>query len=191
LRALVLDGARGDEPEFALARAVVGRQLADSGWGVDATVLRDLDIAGCRGCFGCWVRTPGQCVADDAGREVARAAAGSDLLVWLTPVTFGGYSSELKKALDRLIPSILPFFTTVNGTTRHKLRYDKAQSIAAVGLIREPDEAAETVFRALVEHNAANFHSPGYGVGIVRAGAGESEMAAVVRGTLRAAGVAQ
>jgi len=180
----------GGERELALAGAAAKGLLAAAGWTVEDAVLRDLDIAGCHGCFGCWVRTPGECVIDDPGRDIARMAAGSDLAIWLTPVTFGGYSSHLKRAVDRMIPNLLPFFTTVEGVTRHTLRYDKAQRLMAVGLLREPDEAAERLFRALVEHNAANFHSPGRGAALVRAGADESEVAAVVRDGLSAAGVA-
>lgn len=72
------------------------------GWEVEPFILHDMEIHHW-GCFGCWVQTPGVCVIDDAGRDVARAVIQSDLAVFLIPVTFGGYSSELKKAVDRLI----------------------------------------------------------------------------------------
>jgi len=48
-----------------------------------------MQIAACVGCFGCWVKTPGNCVIDDYGRETTRKAIQSDLMVGLIPVTFG------------------------------------------------------------------------------------------------------
>jgi len=49
------------------------------------------------GCFGCWNKTPGTCVMKDDSAKIAKAVVNSDLLIFLTPITFGGYSSELKK----------------------------------------------------------------------------------------------
>ncbi len=119
------------------------------------------------GCFGCWVRSPGVCVIDDAGREVARLAARCDLLVFLTRLTFGGYSAELKKAVDRLIPNISPFFTKVRGEVHHRLRYAGAPRLLAVGLARQPDEEADGIFRTLLERNAVNMRSPAHAAVIV------------------------
>ena len=126
-----------------------------------------MQIAPCLGCFGCWQRTPGVCVIDDAGREVARLAARCDLLVFFTRITFGGYSSELKKAVDRLIPNISPFFTRVGGEVHHRLRYAGAPRLLAVGLAAGPDEEAEGIFRELVERNAINGRNPAHAAAIV------------------------
>ncbi|MFZ3171799.1 MAG: hypothetical protein WA118_07460 [Carboxydocellales bacterium] len=38
----------------------------------------------------CWLKAPGICIIDDAGRNIAQAVIGSDLLVILSPVTFWG-----------------------------------------------------------------------------------------------------
>ncbi len=72
-------------------------------------------IGPCMGDFFCWTRSPGECTQDDDNREISRTFVGSDLVVFLTPVIFGGYSSELKRALDHLIPNISPFFVTLGG----------------------------------------------------------------------------
>ena len=114
MRAVVLNGARTeDAPEddtVNLLSEVITSELQRSGFEVDNIVLREKRIASCTGCFGCWLRTPGKCLIDDDGRKVAEKAIQSNLLVYLTPVTFGGYSSELKKALDRMACSnLLPF----------------------------------------------------------------------------------
>ena len=77
------------------------------------------------------------------------------MLVWLTPVTFGGYSSELKKALDRLIPILLPYFKAYKGQIHHQMRYDKYPTLLVIGT--EPlKEEYEEIFLALTERNVLN-----------------------------------
>jgi multimeric flavodoxin WrbA len=55
----------------------------------------------CVGCFNCWFVTPGECVFNDYGRELAKRICQSDLLIIFSPVTFGSYSSYAKKIIDR------------------------------------------------------------------------------------------
>ena len=58
------------------------RRVADeacaAGHEVRLLQLRDLDLKGCSGCFGCWVKTPGECVKRDESALVCRAALDSD-----------------------------------------------------------------------------------------------------------------
>ncbi|MFW6281158.1 MAG: flavodoxin family protein, partial [Halanaerobium sp.] len=123
-------------------------------------LLKEKEIADCLGCFDCWVKTPGICIIDDYGRETAARLINSDLLVFLTPVVFGSYSYQLKKALDRMIPLISPYFKKVKGEIHHKKRYSKYPSILAVGLLEKVNEAQTEIFRELVKRNSINFHSP-------------------------------
>ncbi|MEN6370209.1 MAG: NAD(P)H-dependent oxidoreductase [Thermotogota bacterium] len=158
MNALVLDGSRGEECRNALA--ALQEALAEAGYTTEVVPLRERTIAPCRGCFGCWVTTAGECVIDDAGRHVAKEAARCDLLVYLTPVTFGGVSSELKKAVDRMIPNILPFFARVNGETHHRRRYRTSPRLIGLGILPRPDREAENIFKTLVEHNGLNLRTP-------------------------------
>jgi len=52
-------------------------------------VLSNRTLGSCTGCFQCWLKTPGLCVIDDDGRLLAGKFIQSDLVVLLTPVTFG------------------------------------------------------------------------------------------------------
>jgi hypothetical protein len=165
MNAVVLDGFFSSEGQGILA--VLADALAQSGYGTEVVALREKTIAPCLGCFGCWIQTPGECVIDDEGRDVARAVARCDLLVYFSPVTFGGVSSELKKALDRLIPNISPFFTRVQGETHHQKRYPRPALLIGLGVLPHPDREAETLFKALVEDNAVNLRSPRVAVGVV------------------------
>jgi NAD(P)H-dependent FMN reductase len=160
VKALVLNGAvalRG------MARAVddaLTPRLEARGYAVARHDLTSLAIPDCRGDFGCWTVTPGVCVHAGPHRDVARDLIRSDLAVWLTPVTFGGYSSALKRQLDHCIPLISPRFTTVDGETHHETRYERFPSVLAVGLMERPDAEAARVFERLVRRNVLNMYAP-------------------------------
>ncbi len=107
----------------------------------------------------------------------------SDLTIYLTPVTFGGYSSELKGALDRCICIVSPFFTTIGGETHHRVRYEHYPAVVAFGVLPGPDPEQEQIFKALVARNALNLHAPFHAAHVVTPGSGE----AIVRRAIQAA----
>ena len=161
MKALVLNGERKGESVIDLVLEAVIHALSLEGWSVETILLREKKITRCTGCFGCWTKTPGICVIDDFGRELARKTVQCDLMIYLTPITFGGYSSELKKAIDRFAcPMLLPFFTRINGEVHHKARYMTLPSILGVGILPRPEEESEQIFAELVKRNAVNLHSP-------------------------------
>lgn len=87
------------------------------------TIERD-ELAFCRGCFECWVKTPGECSMRDGIAEINRSCMTSDVVVYLCPVVFGQFSANMKYAIDRWLPNMLPFFTTrIDGSTMHPPRY--------------------------------------------------------------------
>jgi multimeric flavodoxin WrbA len=103
------------------------------------------------------------CVIDDDGRKVAKKIIQSDLLVFLTPVTFGGYSSELKKAVDRMVcPSLLPFFIRIGGEVHHPSRYEKTPILVVLGVLPSQEPESEELFETLVARNAINMHTHGH-----------------------------
>jgi len=166
MKALVLNGTEEDEASKTVYK-IMTEELENSGLMVDMLILRDMEIASCLGCFGCWIKSPGICVIDDAGRDVAKKIIQSDLVIFFTPVTFGGYSSELKKAVDRLVQNISPFFAKINGEVHHKPRYEKYPSLLGLGMLPEPDEECERLFKTLVRRNAINMYSPASTGGVV------------------------
>lgn len=157
MKALVLDGSREGDPLTPLA--VLGMRLALEGRraGVEHVKLRDLVIAPCTGCFGCWTRTPGECVFEDASRDIVRSYVASDVVVYATPVTFGGYSSLLKTAIDRImLPVLDPRFTVVGGEVHHCLRYRRYPRMIGLGTLPSPDPEAGRLFATLVARNGIN-----------------------------------
>ncbi len=189
--ALLLDGRRDDEPTLALAHDALVGGLAAGGWAVDDWRLRDDKIAWCAGCFKCWTQTPGVCAHRDDGRTVAERWVHSDLVVFLTPVTFGGYSSELKKALDHVIPILQPFMQKRRGETRHPQRYVRRRDLLVVGTVPagEAGGPEATTFRRLVERNTLNMQPPRWTAGVLEEGAGEWEVRVAVAALLAEVGV--
>ena len=190
--ALLLDGRRDDEPTLGLAHDALVEGLAAGGWAVDDWRLRDDKIAWCAGCFKCWTTTPGVCAHHDDGREVAERWVRSDLIVFLTPVTFGGYSSELKKALDHVIPILLPYLRKRGEDTHHPQRYERERDLLVVGTVPagQPDSAGARTFRRLVERNTLNMEPPRWATGVLEEGAGEWEVRVAVDALLAKVGVA-
>lgn len=158
MKALILDGSREEDPLTPVAVRGMTAALAERVDDVEPVALRDLDIAPCTGCFGCWVRTPGECVLVDDARDIVRAYVRSDIVVYATPVTFGGYSSPLKKMLDRILPVLDPRFTVVGGEVHHRLRYRRYPKTIGLGTLPAPDPEAERLFTTLVSRNGINVH---------------------------------
>jgi multimeric flavodoxin WrbA len=159
MKAVFLKGspAAGQDPLSNRAAAAVMAALKARGWQTKAFALAGMDIKPCRGCFSCWVKTPGICVIRDDGQEpILRAWAEADLVALLTPITFGGYAPELKKALDRIIPVLLPFFIKIRGEAHHPQRYPLRRRLLAIGTQRQEDADSENNFCRIVRRNALN-----------------------------------
>ena len=160
MKAVILNGSNTDKNPLNNVEKIVSRELIKNNWEVKNFELRNKNIATCMGCFGCWIKTPGQCIIKDEGREITKTVARSDLLILLSPITFGGYSYHLKKMIDRLLPNLLPFFTKINGEIHHKYRYEKSPKLLAIGNLPKHDEESEKIFKKLLSRNALNMHSP-------------------------------
>ncbi len=158
MKALILDGSRAGDTLTPAAVLGMSSALSARGAQVDVAILRMRDIAPCAGCFGCWTKTPGECVIADDARDVVCACVRSDVVVYATPVTFGGYSSQLKAIVDRLLPVLDPRFAVVGGEVHHRLRYPRYPKILCLGTLPSPDLAAERLFARLAARNGLNLH---------------------------------
>ncbi len=167
MHALLLDGTQEDDGGTRIVRQVLTSELESAGFEPERVVACELEVAPCRGCFACWERNPGECLTDDEARNVARKYMRTDLAVFFTPVTFGGYSSSLKMVLDRMLPNISPFFMDIGGETHHVPRYDRYPPFLAVGVCPDPDEETRDVFTTLAGRNAINMYSPNHHAAVV------------------------
>ena len=156
----VFNGARQGEADVdRLADAA--RVAAESG-GHRAVpwTLRDNDFTFCRGCFRCWVATPGTCCGTHADRDVARRLADADVVVVTTSLSFGCHSSGLKIALDHALPMLSYEFQRWAGETHHPLRYGRFPPILAVASATTRDATAEGVFSTLLWRTSFNSRAP-------------------------------
>ncbi|MBK8420997.1 NAD(P)H-dependent oxidoreductase [Candidatus Villigracilis saccharophilus] len=155
MKTLILDGSQPNDPTSAKIEMSLQAQLSN----VETLVLCEQKIGNCAGDFLCWVRSPGMCNTNDDNRIIAEKIMQSDLVIYLTPVTFGGYSSALKRMVDHQIQNISPFFATINGEIHHQPRYKNYPDVLTVGWMDQPNAQSEAVFRQLVHRNAINMYA--------------------------------
>lgn len=153
---VILDGCAAGDPFSGLLLDLTRKH----GFAVRHFALSSLSMAPCTGDFDCWMRTPGSCRSRDAGQDIACAMRHAGLVVLLTPVVSGGYSAALKKAIDRLIGLIHPFFSERDGLTRHHPRYQNYPPMLFLG-VGDDVEAAAT-FHEYAGGNAINLIAPRY-----------------------------
>ena len=103
----------------------VGGYFEKRGFEAETRRVGQGELAFCIGCFGCWVKKPGECVVGDKIVQINRTAMESDVVVYLSPVIFGQFSANIKTVIDRWLPNMLPFFLTrPDGSTAHAARYE-------------------------------------------------------------------
>jgi multimeric flavodoxin WrbA len=170
MKSLILNGAFKDDHSMDSIIDVFSGSLKQKGWDVEVIDLYNKSIAGCLSCDVCWFKTPGVCAIDDDGRDVAAKMIQSDLTIFMSPVTFGGYSSELKKFMDRTKPLLSPLMMAKGGVLGHAKRYSKYPKIISVGQLPAPDQESEKLFTDLLYRNSLNYTSPAIAAGIVYAG---------------------
>lgn len=103
--------------------------------------LRTLPLRYCVGCWGCWVKTPGECVARDASLEMDRAVINADFVLWAAPLKMGFPSALLKMANDKHLPLIHPYMVVDHGEAHHLKRY---AHYPRVGLLVEKEADTDT-----------------------------------------------
>ncbi len=161
MNVLILDGGPRDGRGAACRKivAAAAEEARGRGHAVTAFAPDGMAIKPCQGCFACWVKHPGTCAIKDEEEPILRAFAAADILVWITPVTFGGYGPALKKALDRVLPYLLPYFITRQGESHHPPRYERRRALIVLGTLPAADPEAERIFHHLVGRNALNLAS--------------------------------
>jgi multimeric flavodoxin WrbA len=161
-QATILDGTDSNDPLGSKVKERIIEAYESAGYTIIVHRMEEIKIAHCIGCFGCWVKTPGECIHKDAGRQIAKEIINSHTVVLLSPVVFGGYSAALKHMVDRFIPLIHPNLMMCFGEIHHRPRYTLYPRMVGIGVQQERDETSARIFKTLVGRNAINFHCPSY-----------------------------
>ncbi len=114
--------------------------LKSAGHTVTNLMLRDLTLRHCVGCWGCWVKTPGECQARDASHDIDRTAIQADFLLWAAPLKMGFPAELLKRAMDKFLPLIHPYIEIDQSESHHLKRYPRYPRL---GLLLEPEASTD------------------------------------------------
>jgi len=161
MNVLILNGSRNDMAHSMRVNKILEGSFSELSFDTETILLRNIkDLKHCVGCFGCWEKTPGICVYDGPHRDINRKIINCDILVYLTPLTFGGYSSEIKKMIEFQLGLLLPDMKIIKGETHHKKRYKKYPSVLAIAVSSEGDKEEEDMFQKLIDRHALNWYPP-------------------------------
>ncbi|MCR5251800.1 MAG: hypothetical protein K6E50_14470 [Lachnospiraceae bacterium] len=127
------------------------------------TVRDNGSIKPCVGCFGCWVKNPGECVIKDGYERVAALMHRAEEITVISRYAYGGFSSFIKNVFDRSIGLVLPFFEIHEGEMHHKRRYEEDLPIRFIfrgtGLTDEDKERARQYVNAVCRNFRGNILS--------------------------------
>ncbi len=96
--------------------------MREAGAEVDTYYTRKMNIKPCQGELHCWLKTPGKCFQKDDMNDLYPKLIPADILVFATPVYVDGVTGPMKLLMDRLVPTIQPFFEIRDGHCRHLVR---------------------------------------------------------------------
>ena len=121
-------------------------------------------IKPCVGCFGCWIKTPGQCVIKDGYYTLGEWISRCKDLIIVSECAYGGFSPFVKNVLDRSISYISPHFIIRKKEMHHRRRYDNVINISAYFYGVDITEKEKSTAISLVNANAVNYDANVSGV---------------------------
>jgi multimeric flavodoxin WrbA len=179
---LVLDGLSSGEGERSHVTDILTGVLAEGGDAVRVFSVKSIKLTNCIGCFGCWQETPGICrYREPRYQEIIEAWVHSDIIVLLTSVTFGGYSSGLKRIIERMLPVLLPYMSASHGEIHHRPRYSKFARLIGIGVQEIANTAEAETFKLVVGRHAVDMSAPSYAAEVLGANDDAEHMRRIFR----------
>lgn len=161
MKTLILDGnPYNDAQEYDKYIKHLQDHLTEQGHDTVLLRLQDMDITFCCGCWSCWWKTPGECALPDDGSILCREFLQAEFALFASPLIMGFHSALLKKAQDRLIPLLHPYFLFRNREHLHRKRYDRYPDTGLLlDISRENDVEAFDITTEIFQRFTRNFHS--------------------------------
>ncbi len=119
----------------------------------------DAMVKHCIGCFGCWIKTPGECIIKDGFHCTGWDMGKCEELIMISECLYGGFSSFVKKVQDRGISYVRPDFAIVNDEMRHRRRYFNKIKLSAYFYGEDITEEEKFTAENIVKANAKNFYA--------------------------------
>ncbi|MEJ2663356.1 MAG: NAD(P)H-dependent oxidoreductase [Spirochaetia bacterium] len=131
--------------------------LTSAGCRTEEVLVRDCTINPCRGCFGCWLETPGRCVYRDDMDKILPKIDNADLVVYAFPLYYYSMPGIVKNLMDRQLPLVRPELVERNGRTGHPPRNpDRRNKVFLISTAGFPERSH---FDSLVSTFKQNFCS--------------------------------
>jgi len=113
-------------------------------------------IHNCIGCFGCWIKKPGECVIADDYSNMGEYLSKCNELIIVSKCFYGGYSPFVKNIMDRSISYIHPYFEVRNNELHHRQRYENHFEMSVYFYGENISSKEKTTAEKLVKANALN-----------------------------------
>ncbi len=160
LKILAINGSpRGQSSNTQTMLTSFLKGAASKGAETEIVLLAEKTILPCKGCFACWIKTPGECIQQDDMREILSKIWGCDLLIFASPLYVDCVSGQMKVFMDRMLPGILPTFIEIDGVSRHPLRFESFPKIGVICNSGFPQLEHFQVVHHLFERVALNMHT--------------------------------
>lgn len=159
MKALLISDMEYQTETFHRLEQIVHFHLSQKGFETEDVRIGRNELAYCMGCFGCWIKKPGECVINDKMSDINRSYNHSDAVFYLSPVVFGQFSCNIKNAMDRWLPNVLPFFVTrKDGSTMHPPRYRAYPTHVMIGYGDEITEDERHLFSDICLNHRSNMN---------------------------------
>jgi len=129
---------------------------------LNVVALDDASLQACKGCWDCWLKTPGRCVIEDGMAEHYGDYMKSDKVVLLMDTAQGFIDHKAKAFIDRTIPHYHPHIALVKGECRHKERYENYPDLFFHFESARLTEQEEEIIVRYLARTADHFRSDGY-----------------------------
>ncbi|MFB0552647.1 MAG: flavodoxin family protein [Phycisphaerae bacterium] len=127
---------------------------------IENVFLAKKEINPCRGCFSCWLKTPGKCVIKDDMTELLDKFVSSDIIVFATPLYVDNVTGIMKNFMDRLIPGGDPHFEKdEGGECVHIIRTEKRPKLVVISNCGFPEQSHFQVLELLFKRVARNMRT--------------------------------
>jgi len=150
--------AENGNTHFMVEQFIKGAEQA--GAEVENIFLAKKKINPCKGCFSCWLKTPGKCVIKDDMAELLEKFADLDIIVFATPLYVDNVTGIMKNFMDRIIPLGDPHIEKdENGESVHVNKLGNVPKLVVISNCGFPEQSHFQVLELLFKRIARNMRT--------------------------------